>query len=145
MSERLKRIPCFGHSDVKIEAQFEITDYESSKCSCCMQDRNILFQIYSATQPNLEVKFPLLWQLRKKKCSIPEEWFFQIRFAIYLLLISYNAWFIASLGDINIHPYVFSMLISLHASGLQVQANKSNLSLENNDKAIRWFKLLITG
>lgn len=71
MSERLNRIPCSGHSDIKIEAQFEITDDETNKRSCYTQDRNTLSRIYSATQSNLEVKFPLPWQLAEKKMLNP--------------------------------------------------------------------------
>lgn len=37
MSEHLKRILCFKHAEVKIEAQFAITDYKTSKHSCYMQ------------------------------------------------------------------------------------------------------------
>lgn len=67
MSERLNRIPCSGHSDIKIEAQFEITDDETNKRSCYTQDRNHPFPNLLGNTVKLRSKISFTVTTREKK------------------------------------------------------------------------------
>lgn len=68
MCEHLKRILHLGHNKIKIEAQFEITEYKTSKHSCYPytgQEWLSFSKSISVRQANVEVKYLSLLKLAK--------------------------------------------------------------------------------